>query len=162
MDDSSSLVLKHLLSDHALKARLSAAVASAAPLGSRRLGAAPRGTDDRGLSPLRPVRVRGCMGGRTVRGACGRCGGCHTGVSGSASGLFPLRPAGATNYLSVCRGCVEWGEPKVMHPYRPARAYTWYQPLYVLYCLWRCVPAYSLVLAAVWLRVARHEEELPY
>ena len=120
MDDSSSLVLKHLLSDHALKARLSAAVASAAPLGSRRLGAAPRGTDDRGLSPLRPVRVRVCR-------VCGVCT-YFTGVHGNA----------------------------------PARAYTWYQPLYVLYCLWRCVPAYSLVLAAVWLRVARHEEELPY
>ena len=101
MDDSSSLVLKHLLSDHALKARLSAAVASAAPLGSRRLGAAPRGTDDRGLSPLRPVRVRGCMGGRTVRGVCGGCAqGMHRGVRVCIWALST--PACRCYQLSVC------------------------------------------------------------
>ena len=97
----------------------------------------------------------GVYGGRTVRGVCGRCGGCAQGCKGLHLGS----PHGAAR---VCR---VWGECKVVHPSQPAQAYTWYQPLYVLYPMlttvrW-CGPANGLSRAAVELRVSRDEEELP-
>ena len=54
-----------------------------------------------------------------------------------------------------------------MHPSRPARACIGHRPLHVLWpypthFLRRCGPADGLCRAAVGLRVARHEEELPY
>ena len=64
-----------------LRARVSAAVVGAAPLGSRRLGTAPRGADEGGLSPLGPAQVRG---------GCMVCAAVCTGVPGNAS--IPPRP----------------------------------------------------------------------
>ena len=100
----------------------------------------------------------GVYGGRTVRGVCGRCGGCAQGCKGLHLGS----PHGAAR---VCR---VWGECKVVHPSQPAQhrpthgisRYTYYTLCLLQLVRW-CGPANGLSRAAVELRVSRDEEELP-